>query len=1582
MTIGEHGVRLDGLSPAKRALLMRALMARGDRPGAIPRHPERREGPLSFAQLRLWFMHQYAPDSAVLYENIVLRLRGRLDTGALTRALRDVVARHDILRATFRVVDGQPVQVVTELPQPDVPVVPVAGRSGAEREAAALALAQEEVRRPFDLERGPLLRSTLFRLDPEDHLLVLAMHHIVVDWWSMAVLAREILGRYRAVTTGAAAPLPELPIQYLDFARWQRAGEHSFDADLAYWRDRLAGAPARLELPTDRPRSTNPASPGAVHGFSIPARTVTGVDEVCRRTGTTRFMVLLTAFTVVLSRYSGETDLCVGTPVANRARTEIEDLVGFFVNTLVLRADLSGDPSFRTALDRVRRGTLEAYEHQQLPFERLIEELRPERNLSQTPLFQVMFALQNVPLPAVELPGLSASPVRLASGAAKYDITFEVIEDDPGGAALAGRIEYDANLFDADRIARLAGHFRTMLESAVAGLDTPVGRLALLTADERRRIAVEWNATDSGAPLDRCVPHLVEERMALAPNRAAVRCGTERLSYGELDDLSRRAAARLAGLGVGREGRVAVLAERGIDYLAAVLGILRAGGAYLPIDPGQPAARIADLVRRAGCAVLVAAPQHAGLVPAPEHAGRRDAPVVVSLPDLFAGPGGPDAWPVGPDVRPGDLAYVLYTSGSTGVPKGAMVEHAGMLNHVRAKLADLGITGADVVAQNGPQSFDVSVWQMLAPLTVGATVEILPDGVAHDPARLLAEVDRRGVTVLQVVPAVLRGLVSEARALGSGRPALAALRWLVPTGDALPAALCRDWFALYPHVPVLNTYGSTECSDDQCHLVLAGTADLDGSPPIVSIGRPIPDMRTYVLDRRAGLAPIGVDGELYVGGVGVGRGYLDDPRRTAEVFVPDPFSTVPGARLYRTRDLVRLRADGAIDFLGRTDHVVKVRGHRIDPGEVEAALEAHPEVRESVVVARPDASGDKRLAAYVVPAALENPAAPGADELVARWQAVFAEIYGDEDDVGPPRVGAEPARDDVGPLRAGAGPAGDGLAGAGPLLSRRVWTSSYTRAPLPDDEIDECVRDTVARIVALNPVRVLEIGCGTGLLLRGIGPHCRHYHGTDISAEALARLRRAADGFAAPVPELVLDQRAADDFTGVPAGSFDVVVVNEVVQYFPDVDYLRRVLRGAARAVRPGGAVFVGGVRSLPLLTAFHASVQAAQAAPECTVGELRQRVDRAIRTEPELVVDPAFFAAVAAELPGIDRVAVLLKGGNGDNEFTRFRYDAILRAEGAASGGDPAMTGAPAPAVPARSLPELQEAMERAGAGPVRVTGVPNARLADSGALVRLLDEFPDGTPVAELRTRLAREVTAAPGVHPGDVWALAAERGGAAVLSWSVDDGPTAFDAALRPAGSVDAGLLPVPPQAPPQSWERFTNAPASAADTDRLSARLRAFLRERLPDHLVPDVAVVLDALPLNANGKVDRKALPPLDLAVTRREHVEPRTPTERAVADIWAQVLPVERVGAEDRFFDLGGHSLLATQVQSRIKQRFAVDLPLRSLFEHDSVAGLSTEIDRRRDAPEGPDGLAGLLAEVEGLSEAEVERMLRERGLA
>uniref|UniRef100_A0A3S7V076 L-cysteine--[L-cysteinyl-carrier protein] ligase n=1 Tax=Phaselicystis flava TaxID=525924 RepID=A0A3S7V076_9BACT len=957
--------RLSRLSPEKRALVekrLRGELHEGAAPSGIPRGPVGQPAPLSFSQQRLWFVQQLDRESVAYNETAALRLSGPLDVSAFERVIQEIVRRHEILRTTFAAPEGKPVQIVAEDARAQVVTVDLRPAPGADPEEEIRRRIEIEAARPFDLEIGPLLRVTLLALSPEDHVVVFANHHIVSDAWSRGILLREIAELYGAFSKGQPSPLPELSIHYVDFARWQRS---TFDSDalkaqLGYWRRQLGGSLPILDLPTDRPRPATAAHRGGALPVHVPKPLVEALEALGRGERATLFMTVLAAFGVLLRRYSGQEDILIGAPTTTRSRAQLEPLIGFFVNSLVLRLDLSAAPSFRELLRQAREVATSAYANQDVPFERLVEELQPRRDPSRPPLFQAMLAMQNAPAQPLRIPGLSARLLEAHLLTARLDLTLDLAPTEDG---LAGVIEYSAELFDAPTIERMAAHFLNLLRAIVADPDQPITDLPLLSADERRRLLVEWNDTALPCPDDRCFHELFEAQVERAPDAVAAVFEDRQLSYRELNAHANRLAHRLVALGVGPDVVVGLLMDRGLELLVSVLAVFKAGGAYLPLDPEHPAHRHLEVLARSGAPlVLTTGAYTASLSSALAGASIERRPEILPVEGAVT-----DALPAespAPRVTPSHLAYVIYTSGSTGVPKGAMVEHRGMLNHLYAKVHTLHLGAGDCVAQNASQCFDISVWQMLSALLVGGRVRILPNEVAHAPRRLFEEVDRGGLSILEVVPSLLRMALDDLEAGGCARPRLDTLRWLVPTGEALPPELVNRWLSLFPAIPLLNAYGPTECSDDVAHHPIH--APLGRDVVHTPIGRPILNTQLYVLDHRLQPVPIGVAGELYVGGAGVGRGYLNDAQRTAEAFLEDPFSSRAGARFYRTGDLVRYRANGALEFLGRVDHQVKIRGYRIELGEIESALARVPGVREAVVTALDDASGSKQLVAYVV----------------------------------------------------------------------------------------------------------------------------------------------------------------------------------------------------------------------------------------------------------------------------------------------------------------------------------------------------------------------------------------------------------------------------------------------------------------------------------------------------------------------------------------------------------------------------------------------------------------------------------------
>jgi amino acid adenylation domain-containing protein len=946
---------------AELAQHIQAALSAGNVSAAPPIKAVSRDGALllSFAQQRLWFLDQLEPNSPAYNLPGAVEITGPLDQAALIGGLNQIVARHEVLRTNFAVVDGQAVQQIA--PTREIPFATIDLRAlpADERAARVQQLTHAEALRPFNLAHDSLIRGTLIALEDEAHVLLLTMHHIVSDAWSTAVLLRELVAFYEAAINQRSAALTPLAVQYADYAAWQRhwlQGE-TLEQQLAYWRQHLADAPAVLNLPTDRPRPPVQTFNGAIRTFTIAPELLAALQSFSRREEATLFMTTLAAFKALLLRYTNQPDLVVGTSIANRTQTETSDLIGFFINTLALRTNLEGNPSFREALQRVREVTLGAYAHQELPFEKLVETLQPSRDLSHAPIFQVLFELQNAPAGALELPGLTLRQLPSDSGTAKFDLNLSLTESAEG---LAGLVEYNTDLFDAATIDRLIGHYQRILSAAVSEPERPIGALALLSDAERAQFE-RWNQTARSYPAASTLAELFEAQVARTPEATAVVFASggervERLSYAELNQRANVLAQRLIAAGVGSNQVVGILAERGVHFLAATLAIFKAGGAYLPLDPNYPAARVRQVLAQSGVArVLVTEPLRPQLAAA---LALMDAarPAIITLDATLAHGSAPN-----PPRRsaPDDLAYVIYTSGSTGLPKGALVEQRGMINHIFAKIEDLSLTAADRIAQNASQCFDISIWQLFTALLLGGQVHIYDDAIAHDPAALIAATQQHGTTILEIVPSFLRTLL-----LDQARQPLPALRWLILTGEALPPDVCRQWLAHYPAIPILNAYGPTECSDDVTHhaITAAPAAHLAQLP----IGKPVANMRAYVLDRAGALAPLGVAGELYIGGVGVGRGYLNDPRRTAEVFTPDPFGPEPGARLYKTGDLVRWLADGTIEFLGRIDHQVKIRGFRIELGEIEAVLNQRADVSDAAVVAREETPGNQYLVAYVV----------------------------------------------------------------------------------------------------------------------------------------------------------------------------------------------------------------------------------------------------------------------------------------------------------------------------------------------------------------------------------------------------------------------------------------------------------------------------------------------------------------------------------------------------------------------------------------------------------------------------------------
>ncbi|WP_405662875.1 non-ribosomal peptide synthase/polyketide synthase [Streptomyces sp. RK9] len=1445
------------------------------------RRPERL--PLSFAQRRLWFLHRLEGPSATYNMPFVLRLGGALDVAALESAVCDVVARHETLRTVFPMADGKPYQQVLD-PRAARPPLRVRRVTDAELPGAL----DESARYAFDLSAEIPVRAWLFEVGPDEHVLTVVVHHIAGDGWSLAPFARDLAAAYTARRAGDAPAWEPLPVQYADYTLWQHdlLGDADdpgsrFSEQYAYWARQLGGLPEQVTLPADRPRPAALSSRGDLVRLSLDADLHQGVTDLARGAGATPFMVLQAAMAALLTRLGAGTDIPIGSGVAGRTDENLKDLIGLFVNTLVLRTDTSGDPAFADLLARVRETSLAAYSHQDIPFEGLVERLNPQRSPSHHPLFQIVLVLQNNEEARFDLPGLQVRTVTTGTGTSRYDVLLslsETFRDRTTPAGVTVDVEYSTDLFDPATIEVFVARWERLLRAVVADPGLRIGAADLLTGAERAELLAAPERADADvAPAT--LPELFEAAVRATPSATAVESGKLLWSYAELNERANRIAHWLIGQGIGPEDLVGVAVPRSCEQVAAVLGVTKAGAAHLPVDPEYPADRVAHLVGDARPALVLTTRETARRLPA-DLSARLTA---VDAPETLA------AWarsaatdPTDTDrtaaLTPAHPAYVIYTSGSTGRPKGVTLTHAGLAPLRATQLRDLAPGPGARVLQAASTGFDVAAWDLLMSLTTGATLILPPQPrlVGDELARALAG---RRVTHVTLPPSVVATLPADAP------ETLGGLRVLTVAGEACPPELAARWA---PGRRLMNGYGPTEVT---CDATMARLT----SGPRVPIGTAAVGTRLYVLDERLGLTPPGVPGELYVAGPGLARGYLGRAALTADRFVADPYGPA-GSRMYRTGDLVRRAADGQLEYLGRGDEQLKIRGFRVEPGEVQAALTDQPGVARAVVTTHDTEAGDRRLVAYVVPATDDDTG----ERHVAQWRNVYDAVYGEAPDV----------------------PLGTDFHG---------WNSTYTGRPLPIEEMREWRDATVALIREHRPRHVLEIGAGSGLLLGPLAPDVESYWATDLSAASVDRLAALTGHW----DHVRVRHQPAHDFTGLPAGHFDTIVLNSVAQYFPGHPYLTRVLDRAVAHLAPGGRVVVGDIRHHGLLPALQTAAHAPRDGITTTPG-LYDAVQRSVLTEEELLVHPGYFTDYAHRNPDTTGVDIRLKQATAHNELSRHRYDAVLHTAPRPADLTTAPTlswpGDGDPADPAATLSGLTAAAD----GPLRVTGIPNARLTREVAAHRAASGH---TPLEHIRHLLAHADTTA--VDPEDVHRWARERGRTVRTTWS-GHALDAFDALILPPGADGAHVGTYAGTAPPAAP---ANSPAGTAATADLLTAVRRSLKERLPAPMVPSALVPVTEVPLTPNGKINYRALPSPDHR-SAGDGRAPRTPREEILCALFAEALALPApVTVDDDFFDLGGHSLLATKLISRIRTALGAELPLRLLFAHPTVARLAPHLD-------------------------------------
>jgi len=1439
-TVARLATRLDA------GAQLRPMLSSRPRPEVVP---------LSFAQRRLWFIHRLEGPSATYNIPFAVRLTGALDVGAFAAAVGDVLARHESLRTVFVEVDGVPSQRVLEAGSVESPVTVLDVEPAGVEAAVSSAVGYL-----FDLSAEIPLRATVVRPGPGECVLVLLIHHIAGDGWSMTPLLRDLATAYTARLSDRAPGWDPLPAQYVDYTLWQQEWlgtatepDSVVSRQFDYWREELDDLPEQLRLPTDRPRPRVASYRGDLVVFEIDAHTRAGLERVAARTGATMSMALQAALVLLLFKLGAGEDIPIGSPIAGRTDEALADLVGFFVNTWVLRATVTPAASFAEVLGQVRTKALAAYENQDAPFELLVELLNPVRSAAHHPLFQVTLAFQNNALPTVELAGVGLEPYPVSIATSRFDLFFN-IADAPAGRPVNGFVEYATDLFDRFTVEAMVARLVRLLRQVVSEPDISVGAVDVLTADERDLVLRRWNDTAVAVDPAATLIGLFQTQAARTPDALAVICGDEVLPYRELDRRAGRLARVLASRGVGPDTVVAVALPRSVELLVAWIAVLKAGGAYLPIDPAYPPDRLAFILADAGPAIILTDSGTAETLP-----GNAIARLHVDTAET-----GTRVRTAA--VRPQNLAYLIYTSGSTGAPKGVAVTHRNVANFVTGAWA---LGAGERMLVHSSVAFDASTYEIWPALCSGAALVIAGEQ-RSDPAEITRLIETRSVTRMFATPPLLWALLEHVETL-AGDP-LRTLTRVLSGGAEVTAGVVRALAAQHPDIVPMNGYGPTEAT--VCVTAYDEAADVGG---VVPIGTPLGNVRVYVLDSGLSPVPVGVAGELYVAGAQVARGYHGRAGLTASRFVADPFDT--GGRLYRTGDVVRWNCAGQLEFAGRVDDQVKIRGFRVEPGEVENVLAQHPSVSQAVVVARETGTGGKQLVGYVV--ADRSGPVVGGDEFVGQWQRVYDDLYS--------HAGA-------------AAPEFGGDFGG--------WNSSYTGEAIPVEQMRGWRTATVERIRGLNPRRVLEIGVGSGLLLSQLAPECEEYWAADFSAAAIGSLRQQLDALDAEWADRVtLSVRTADDIDGLPEHYFDTVVLNSVVQYFPGQSYLRAVLERVRALLRPAGTVFVGDVRNFALLEEFATGVQLARnggADPQA----LHDRVRRDIAAEQELLLAPEYFAGLCRGTGGFTAVDIQLERGDAVNELTLYRYDVVLHTSASApvSVGDVPKT--------AFRDPEWLEALLRTPQPEgLRVTGIPRA--SSSGQIDAHGGLLPEDLHVLGRRLGYRTAVT----------WSAAKDRMDAIFLDVATADG--------RPLADVYQ-----PPDPVGDDLAAYANDPQAGL----LAAEVRRWAGERLPEFMVPAAVMVLESMPLTASGKPDRRALPDPEL-VSASEYRPPSTERERVLADLFAEILGVDRVGLDDDFFALGGHSLLATRLTSKIRAALGANVPVREIFDAPTVAQLVTRLD-------------------------------------
>ncbi|GAB3264612.1 hypothetical protein GCM10027347_31780 [Larkinella harenae] len=1443
-----------------------------------------RVAPSTEPQKEIWTACLLGGDKATRSYNMLtsLRFRGALDRTALERAIQTLVNRHESLRMLFSA-DGESLCILKELPI-KLAYQDLSAQTITEKETLIAEYVQQETGYVFDLQNGPLLRTALFKLAEDEFRLVLTSHHSTRDGWSMGAILLDLSALYSAYAQNLPVLLPDAP-SYADYAveQLQFAQSAEYQRVENFWINKYKDNIPVFDLPTDFPRPAARTFKSQRLDFPMDSEFVQAIKKMGLKAGCSFVTTLLGAFEVLLHRLSGQEDIVVGLPAAGQSITGNNRLVGHCVNLLPLRSHLEPNQKFADFLKICRQSVFDAYEHQRLTFSDLVRKLNIPRDASRIPLVPIVFNIDMGMNDGVQFHGLTHE---LISHPKEYE-NFEIFFNATGSEkALTLECAYNTQLFSAETINRMMGDFMNLLKTVVADPAVVISEIKFASENSLSEKLAQWNDTKATYPAHIPLHELISQTVATYPDKTAVRFYKQEISYRTLDATANQLAHHLIRSGVKKGDIVGISLDRTPEMLITLLAILKAGAAYLPLDPAYPQERVTFMLNDASANLLITSEKYKGRL-----RGQASEMLIEKALKESEGESAEQ-----PDTRVSgqDLAYVLYTSGSTGKPKGVMIEHRNLINFLWSMQVAPGIDKNDVLLAVSTISFDIAGLELYLPLIAGASILLVDLTVTRDGRLLLDLVRSENVSMLQATPSTWRMLLD----IGWDQPLpLKALTGGEALSDDLADKLTTKCAELW------NVYGPTETT-------VWSTIKKVTKGELITVGRPVHNTQVYILDEFLKPVSVGTVGEIFIAGDGVARGYMNRPDLTEERFLKNPFSQTSGSRMYRTGDLGRFLENGEIQCLGRIDHQVKVRGHRIELGEIENAIGTIPDIKETAVIARETRSGDNVLVAYVVPEAIAtNDKAPSWQE---RWDMIY-NVGVDHDSETSEQV-----------LE---------LAIAEQLSGKKDVK----------DEIDDWVQQSIRRIKRLRPQRIMEVGCGAGQLLFELAPEASLYVGSDYSPTAIENLREKLALNKTKWRNVKTAVANADDFSAVPAGSLDLVLIHSVAQYFPDTAYLQRVIEEAVKVVAPGGCIFIGDMQGKGTLRMHHTFDQFPRSSPENTVADFKKIVDRRLFIEDEFMADPAYFYALPQAIPAISGVDIQLREGKYLNETTKHHYDIWLYV-----GQSPEVAEAD---IVIDWRPDLTpEALERKLAeqpqAVLQLRSVFNSRTADDHTLIQMIDGLSDETLLKDAKFR----IPATPiNVNPATLWAVGEKHNFNAHVRWASDGADNLLDVVFIPnSRSQQVPARPAAITLENASLNDFARNPFKhnlVVPAEQLQ-EWKNHIRQHLPDYMVPSNFVVMAKLPLTPNGKIDRKALPDpmLEADENRNGFMAPRTDVEKLVADIWMECLRLEKISVLDNFFELGGHSLIAVQVMTRLEKKTGKRLPLSMLFEYPTVEKLASTL--------------------------------------